>query len=106
MIHVMNNVLALYRFPITPMAVDLAAELDAVLGFYGEKISFKKIRVERRYSGPVSIQAAPGEMRQIFTNVIVNALEAIPEGGRLVIHLFLSYLEWQEDDWNPCRVCG
>ena len=90
MIHITNNVLTLYRPPVASIAVDLAAELDAVLNFYEDKIRFKKIQVEKRYSGSVSIQAAPGEMRQIFTNVIVNALEAVPAGGRLLIHLFPS----------------
>ena len=39
----------------------------------------RKIRVEHGFDG--EIEAFPAELRQVFTNVIKNAVEATDEGG-------------------------
>jgi|SRR5579871_4297868 len=94
MLRVTSNVLALHRPPLALTAVNLSEEMDAVIDFYQDKIRFKGIRVEKRYSPGVSIQAAPGEMRQIFSNLLINALEAVAERGKVIVHLFAS------PDWS------
>jgi len=43
----------------------------------------RKIRVEHGFDG--EIEGFPGELRQVFTNVIKNAVEATPEGGSIRI---------------------
>jgi two-component system CheB/CheR fusion protein len=66
--------------------------LDTILDFYRHKIQFKRIAIEKRYTSDGSVKAFPEELRQVFTNLVVNALEALPirAGGRLVIHIFDS----------------
>ena len=43
----------------------------------------RKIQVEHSFDG--EIQGFPAELRQVFTNIIKNAVEATSEGGRIKI---------------------
>jgi signal transduction histidine kinase len=56
--------------------------LDAIVGFYAHKIRYKEIAVQKRYGFSGIIEAVPGEIRQVFTNLVVNALEAVPPGAK------------------------
>src|SRR5262245_57276842 len=61
--------------------------LENVLDAYAEKIRYKGVRVERRYEFNETIQADPGAVRQVFANIILNALESAPhKTGKLTIH--------------------
>ena len=47
---------------------------------------FEKVTVVNRLDpGLPHIQADPGQLRQVFSNVIVNAAEAMPDGGQLTV---------------------
>jgi two-component system sensor histidine kinase PilS (NtrC family) len=46
-----------------------------------------RIAVEREGEGPVRVEVDPQLMRQVFWNLSLNALEAMPAGGDLVIRL-------------------
>jgi len=61
--------------------------LENVLDAYAEKIRYKGVRVERRFEFQETIQADPGAVRQVFANIVLNALESAPhESGKLTIH--------------------
>ena len=61
--------------------------LEDVLDAYAGKIRYKGVRVERRYEFHETIQADPGAVRQVFANIILNALESAPhKTGKLTIH--------------------
>jgi two-component system, NtrC family, sensor kinase len=72
-----------------PMSI--ADILDEVLATYAGKIAYKQITVERRYEFTGTIQGEPGAMRQVFSNIVLNALESAScEVGKLTIHLHHS----------------
>jgi signal transduction histidine kinase len=61
--------------------------LEDVLDAYAGKIRYKGVHIERRYEFHETIQADPGAVRQVFANIILNALESAPhETGKLTIH--------------------
>jgi signal transduction histidine kinase len=65
--------------------------LEDVLNAYSGKIAYKKITIERRYEFQETIEADAGAVRQVFANIVLNALEAAPRGtGRLAIHTSAS----------------
>jgi len=67
--------------------VRVTESVDEVLKTYAGKISYKGVAIERRYEFHETIQADPMAVRQIFSNIVLNALEAAPgRAGRLVIH--------------------
>ena len=44
-----------------------------------------RVRLVRDFSSVPPVWANPSDLRRAFTNLIINALEAMPEGGRLTI---------------------
>jgi two-component system, NtrC family, sensor kinase len=61
--------------------------LENVLDTYAGKIRYKGVHVERRFEFHETIQADPGAVRQVFANIILNALESAPhKTGKLTIH--------------------
>ena len=61
--------------------------LEEVLSTYAAKIGHKAVTINRRYEFDETIQADPGAVRQVFSNIVLNALESLPErAGKLTIH--------------------
>jgi signal transduction histidine kinase len=70
-----------------PVAVSITDILEEVLQSYAEKIAYKHITMERRYEFNEKIQGNPGAIRQVFADIVLNALESVPfYTGKLVIH--------------------
>ena len=70
-----------------PVAVSVNDVLEDVLHAYAEKIAYKQITIERRYEFNQEIQSNPGAIRQVFADIVLNALESVPfHTGKLVIH--------------------
>jgi two-component system CheB/CheR fusion protein len=89
--HVTRQMLAFHRHSLKPTPVSLAEVLDDVLDLYAPLISSNRISVARRYEAGVAVCAFTEEIRQVFANIIRNAIEAVPEGGIITIHVFASH---------------
>ncbi len=62
--------------------------IDNALDIFLPQIEAGKVQVERRYGiVPPPIKADPAELEQIFTNLFLNALDEMPDGGRLEIEI-------------------
>ncbi|MBK7025948.1 MAG: HAMP domain-containing protein [Polaromonas sp.] len=60
--------------------------IEDVLALLAEEIRIAYIRVERKISPPdIMLMADPTELRQIFVNLIHNAIHAMPKGGIISI---------------------
>ncbi len=63
--------------------------VDNAIEAFTPQIETRKIQVERQYHCvPAPITADPSELEQIFTNLFLNALDAMSPGGRLAIEIF------------------
>lgn len=75
----------------TPSQVSIAEILDEVLQAYAGKIAYKEVAIERLYDFNGQVEANEGAVREVFTNLLLNALEATPRrGGKLTIHTSAS----------------
>jgi signal transduction histidine kinase len=63
-----------------------------VLVLFAPQIRKAHIDVEQRFEAAPPVRGFPGELRQVFSNFIGNALDAMPTGGKLVLHLRESSL--------------
>jgi signal transduction histidine kinase len=78
-----RHTLGFYRESASPKMVDVSTVLEEVLVLYARKLQFKKINVRTEYAAGVEVEGYSGEIRQIFANLIANAIEAMPVEGVL-----------------------
>lgn len=59
--------------------------------------TFEKVRIVRQYDPAISkIHADPGQLQQVFVNLLNNAAEAMPEGGTITITTRAVDAQWVE----------
>jgi PAS domain S-box-containing protein len=85
--HIARQTLAFCRDSESPVTVSLRLVLDDVLEAFRRQIQSNRITVERKINSDGLVVAFPVELRQIFINLIANALQAMPEGGTLRVSL-------------------
>ena len=66
--------------------VDLHRILDDLVEILERDLRLRKIRVERRYHpGDVRVRSDRGKLRQVFQNLVLNAMDAIDQDGTLTL---------------------
>jgi PAS domain S-box-containing protein len=70
--------------------MDPSVIMDEMLQLYSRKLEGKRIRVTRRYRNSSSISGYSGELRQLLANLLVNAVDAMAEGGSLHVRVAAS----------------
>jgi signal transduction histidine kinase len=65
--------------------VAVATLADAALRIHRKAIAAKRIRLDIRLPGNVSLDVDPGEMLQVMSNLISNAVDALPVEGALYL---------------------
>lgn len=78
-----QQTLGFVREGASPEKLDAGKILTEVVQLYGRKLEGAGIVVESKMEGGLEILGHPGELRQVFSNLILNAMEAMPSGGRL-----------------------
>ncbi|WP_446745463.1 sensor histidine kinase [Silvibacterium acidisoli] len=71
----------------TPVPVHMGELVEEVLVLFGRKLAARKIEVVREFGRMDTVVAFPGEMRQIITNLISNAIEACTGRGRIIVRI-------------------
>jgi signal transduction histidine kinase len=65
---------------------DLHRALDSTLTMLGHKMKVKQVQVKRDYDPQLpAIHAFPGELNQVWTNLLDNALDAVAVGGSVSV---------------------
>ncbi len=73
------------------LPTDLAQVMDRVLGLLAPRFKKGGVNFQCEVTPDLPLVAArPGQLEQVFTNVIINALDAMPDGGQLTIRLGLE----------------
>lgn len=65
--------------------VDLSEPLMEIINLVRDDLRAKGITVEERLTENVKVMADKDKLKQVFLNLIKNAGEAMPEGGRLTV---------------------
>ncbi len=91
--HITRQTLGFYRESKHPVEVSISALLDEILELQSRRMEFSNITLRKDYHTTGTIWGFPVELRQVFLNLIGNAVQAMPEGGILRLHVFES--SWQ-----------
>ena len=86
-VDISKQTLTFSRETSTPVRLHLAELIEEVLVLYGRKVADKDLRIIREYESSQAITAFPGEMRQVLSNLIINAIEASTRGGTLILRI-------------------
>lgn len=84
-LQISRAMLSLYRESPIPVQVNLEELIGSVLLLLDRKMRDQNIHVEQSYTHPVHVYGFPGELRQVFTNLIANAGEAAGPNGHVRI---------------------
>ena len=90
-LQISRAMLGLYREPKAPVEVDLGELLESVLLLLARQLKDQSIAIDRRLGEGAAIQGFPGELRQVFTNLITNGAEASGRGGRVQVMVESSF---------------
>jgi PAS domain S-box-containing protein len=85
--HITRQSLGFYRESNAPTLTFVNAVMDSVVELLKSKIAAKHTVIEREWEGDVIITAVSGELRQVFSNLLANSLDAIDEGGTIKMRI-------------------
>jgi PAS domain S-box-containing protein len=85
--HITRLSLGFYRESEAVGNIPLRAVLESTLDLLKSKIKAKQAVIEKDWDGNGEITAKEGELRQIFSNLIINGLDAIDRGGTVKVRM-------------------
>ncbi|MGA2571159.1 MAG: ATP-binding protein [Terracidiphilus sp.] len=97
-----QQTLRFYRQPSQPARATLAELIDSVLSLYQSRINTLDLRVERDYDPALTLFCFAGEIRQVFANLVGNAIDASSNGGRIVVRARRSHC-WSHAEQSGIR---
>jgi signal transduction histidine kinase len=78
-----HQTLSFYHSNESTEAIAIAPLAEAALRIHRHKVAAKDIRLEKKLAADVVVEGHPGAMLQVFSNLIGNAVEALPVKGTL-----------------------
>jgi two-component system NtrC family sensor kinase len=97
-----QQTLGFVRDSSSPARMDAARIMDEVLELYSRKLESKQIFVTRRYRDSAPISGYAGELRQLLTNLLVNAVDALDPGGS--IHVRVQAIRQSSNGQQGVRI--
>ncbi len=99
-----QQTLRFYRQSTLPITAKVSELLDSVLTLHQGRVNSLQVEVQRFYEPDVELFCFAGELRQLFANLIGNALDAMMPGpGRLVLSVRCSR-SWSDASVEGVRV--
>jgi PAS domain S-box-containing protein len=85
--HITKQTLGFYREISSPVMSSVPQLFEEVLAAYDARIEQGRITVHRDFSDVGPLAAFPSELRQVFSNLVLNAIEAISGPGNVYIRV-------------------
>jgi PAS domain S-box-containing protein len=85
--HITQQALGFHRESVTPESIELEKLIESVLAIYSNKFKSKKITVIRDFDGCPPVRGVAGELKQVISNLVSNAADAVAVGGSITVKL-------------------
>lgn len=86
-VHITKQTLGFYREISSPVMSSVPHLFDEVLAAYDSRIEQSQLAVEKEFAAVGQLAAFPSELRQVFSNLVLNALEASSAHGKIFIRV-------------------
>lgn len=98
-----NGALSDLRGTIGPRETNVVKLLRSVVDFYESQMKVRGITIQARYCPDGDLSVYPGPLRQAFSNLLLNAADAMPQGGTMRARVSLAH-EWTGQERHGLRV--
>ena len=99
--HVARQTLGFYRENSAPVLFKISPVISDLVEVYSYRFRNRDVSIEKDLDDNAEVFAPVGEFRQVFSNLLVNAIDALPSnGGRIRIRVQCGH------DWNGTRRSG
>jgi signal transduction histidine kinase len=102
-VHISKQTLSFSRESSEPIPIQVAELMDEVVALYSRRISQKKLSVVREYTAADPVLAFPGEIRQVLSNLVTNAIEASTPEGKLRLRVRQTF-QYKAKGWGKPGV--
>lgn len=92
--HVARQTLGFYRDSSAPAWLDAGQIIDDLLEVYDYRLRNREIALQKEVDGSLKLFASAGEFRQVFSNLLINAIDAVPAGGGKIRIRTRATREW------------
>jgi PAS domain S-box-containing protein len=93
-----NQTLRFHKQPSNPQQISSSDLFGSVLGIYEGKLRNAGVEIEKSFRANRPVLCFEGDIRQILNNLVNNAIDAMPSGGRLLVR------SREGTDWRTGRA--
>lgn len=83
--HIAQQTLGFYRDTSGPVEVDVSETITNVLALFYRKMIYKSLEAIPRLHPEVKVRALQGELRQVLSNLVSNAIDASNQGSKIFV---------------------
>jgi PAS domain S-box-containing protein len=98
-----SQTLDFHRDNAEPVVFSVSELATDIVHFYQAKAKQQRIVLDARLDGSVSIFGYIGEIRQVISNLLLNAMEATAAGGKVIVHVREGKLR-RDGELHGCRI--
>jgi PAS domain S-box-containing protein len=84
--------------------INLTEMLDSILLLYKRRLESLGVTVEKHFESAAIVRGVPGELRQVFSNLIVNAMDALGVCGTKLVLRVRNSRQWTDSNREGIRV--
>lgn len=85
--HITRQSLGFYRESNAPGLVSVVQIINSAIDLLANKIRMRHAKVQKEYLADEPVLAVAGELRQVFSNLLANSLDALTEGGTIHVRV-------------------
>jgi len=85
--HITRQSLGFYRESTAPSPTNVNALIESAIDLLKGKIRTRNASIEKQWNIVEEVTGVPGELRQVFSNLLVNSIDAVDEGGTIKVRI-------------------
>lgn len=92
--HIAQQTLGFYRDTSSPQTIQLEELIKGVVSIYERRLKYKRIRLDQQLEPDLNIFGRKGDLKQVLSNLLTNAIDASPNHGNIIVRIRKS-TDWQ-----------